>query len=251
MTTDFYHVLNGDALAERFPLPGVAGELIVARECLVEGDVGGKDLEEIFATRARFIAQEDGVDELEYFNGVATEFRSLLDIPDDADVALWFEDDLFCQVNFWFVCHVLQLRGLEGLRVSLVRPSEEHRYGFGRMGEEALVAAFHGRADIAEHVAGLAGLWEAYQSGDLEALRARSRPLAASLPFLDEAVEAHIDRFPADGGPGRPERTLLAIMEETGDPGFVPVVVEFWRREPVYGFGDTHVKRMYDRLKSR
>lgn len=243
-----FHILNGDALAACLPLSDLPGKIIVAREALVDGDVQGADLETFFSTRARFIAEEYG-GEADYFENVASEFRAVLRIPPGSEAALWFEEDLFCQVNLWFVSHLLNMRGLDGLQVSLVRPPAEHRYGFGGMGASALVTAFQARVDISGQVAGLAGLWTAYQSGDLAALREKSRPLAASFPFLEDAVEAHIDRFPEDGGPGRPERTLMAILDETGDPGFGPVFLEFWRREAVYGFGDTQVRRIYDRLK--
>ena len=49
-----YHVLNGDALSAQFP-EGIEGERIVARECLVDGPVGGKDLDAFFQTRAAFL----------------------------------------------------------------------------------------------------------------------------------------------------------------------------------------------------
>ena len=49
------HILNGDALKSQFP-SSIQGELIVARECMVDGDVSGNSPEEVFATRARFMS---------------------------------------------------------------------------------------------------------------------------------------------------------------------------------------------------
>jgi hypothetical protein len=42
-----YHILNGDALKGQFPSE-IPGQLIVARECLVDGDVSGESLSEFF-----------------------------------------------------------------------------------------------------------------------------------------------------------------------------------------------------------
>ena len=55
-----YHILNGDALVDRFVTTGIEGEVVIARECLIEGDLSGKDLEEFFKVRAAYLAQTYG-----------------------------------------------------------------------------------------------------------------------------------------------------------------------------------------------
>jgi hypothetical protein len=35
------------------------------------------------------------------------EIEKITSIPDNAEVCLWFENDLFCQVNMWFVLSLL------------------------------------------------------------------------------------------------------------------------------------------------
>ncbi|MEJ2006462.1 MAG: hypothetical protein P8X57_16220 [Cyclobacteriaceae bacterium] len=49
-----YHILNGDSLKAQFP-KDIDGEIIVARECLVDGEVQSDDLKELFKIRASFI----------------------------------------------------------------------------------------------------------------------------------------------------------------------------------------------------
>ena len=53
------HILNGDCLLEQFP-EEIMGSRIVCRECLVDGDVQGSDLEEFFRIRAEFISNLHG-----------------------------------------------------------------------------------------------------------------------------------------------------------------------------------------------
>ena len=51
-----YHVLNGDSLTERFLATGIQGEVVVARECLIEGDLNGDSISEFWLTRANYLS---------------------------------------------------------------------------------------------------------------------------------------------------------------------------------------------------
>ena len=102
-----YHILNGDALKEQFP-KDLEGEIIVARECLVEGELKANGLDEFFKIRASFISRSFENNSIQdYYQRTASEFQKILDIKDNAEINLWFEDDLFCQVNFWFIVHLI------------------------------------------------------------------------------------------------------------------------------------------------
>ena len=97
------HILNGDALREQFPA-SVEGELIVARECLVVGDVSGNDLKDFYENRAKDLLKSYGTPISEYFSKVVPEYEKIRKLRVNSTVNLWFEDDLFCQVNLWFCC---------------------------------------------------------------------------------------------------------------------------------------------------
>jgi hypothetical protein len=43
----------------------------------------------------------------DYLNKTVTEFEKLNHLPDHSEVCLWFENDLFCQANMWFVISIL------------------------------------------------------------------------------------------------------------------------------------------------
>ena len=59
-----YHILNGDALLDFFPESILSGEIIVARECLVDGPQDGETPEAFWETRANFIAGEYGEEKI-------------------------------------------------------------------------------------------------------------------------------------------------------------------------------------------
>ena len=101
-----YQILNGDSLKQQLP-KDILGEIIVARECLVDGSVEGNDLDELFRIRSKFLSQNYGGTEQDYYLKTVSEFQKIEHITPNSDINLWFEEDLFCQVNFWFIIHLL------------------------------------------------------------------------------------------------------------------------------------------------
>ena len=243
-----YHILNGDALKSQFP-PSIIGEVIVARECFVEGDVKGENLEELYATRAKFIGLNYDASPEEYHEKVVLEFRKIQNIESEAEINLWFEDDLFCQVNLWFVLNLLQESEKDN-PIFLVRPKVHTRYGFGGLNTEELISIYKNRISLRD-ISTLATLWKFYQGDNVEELLLKAESLSDSYPFILDATKAHIDRIPKEGYLGRPTETLKKIMKELGSEDFGPIFQAFCERESIYGFGDSQVKRLLDAIKNQ
>jgi len=246
-----YHILNGDALAYQFPLEG---EVIVCRECLIDGDLSGADLPAFFKSRAAYISGTFEEREESYYEGVVPEFEKILRISAGSEINLWFEDDLFCQANLWFVFSLIAA-GPDDLKIYRVFPEipegENHWRGFGFPDVTLLHKAFAKRKRLtAEDLSQGRQLWGAYQSGDLETLKKLAAQASEGFNLLTEVVEAHAERFSADGGLGRPEKTVKKIME-TRTSDFHHLFSYFFLEEGIYGFGDTQVKAIYDRLRAQ
>jgi hypothetical protein len=114
-----YHILNGDALLAQFPSE-IAGERLVFRECLVDGPVLPREGQELWQLREAFILQnypEASVDD--YKKKVYEEIIKIQSIPAESKIYCWFEEDLFCQVNLWFLFNYLMTHPAE---VHLVLP---------------------------------------------------------------------------------------------------------------------------------
>lgn len=243
-----YHILNGDSLKNQFP-ESIKGEIIVARECLVDGNVQGKNLEELFYTRAQFISNNyQGYTEQDYYDKTVREFQKIQRIPEDAEVNLWFEDDLFCQVNFWFTIYLLSNEKPEN-PAFLIRPITHTQYGFGGLKNEELIYAYENRLLLTTWDK-LVDLWKWYQNDDHENLIKTAKGLENRYPFILSAVEAHLDRIPKGGFPGRPIQSLIEIIQELETEEFGPVFSEFNKREAIYGFGDLQVKRLLGKIKN-
>ncbi|NJO88744.1 MAG: DUF1835 domain-containing protein [Chloroflexia bacterium] len=242
-----YHILNGDSLKEQFPSE-IKGELIVARECLVDGDVQGNNLEQFFLTRAKFISTSYSYyTEQDYFEKTVPEFEKIMAIQKDSEINLWFEDDLFCQVNFWFVISLLH--SVHSNNIFLVRPKEHSAYGFGGLNKDELILCYKNRQLITQ-TGKISALWNAYQLNNTEKMISISREIENTYPFVLPAVQAHVDRIPTNGSPGRPIHTIISIMKDLKTKEFAPVFKEFCKRESIYGFGDLQVKRLFDEIIS-
>jgi hypothetical protein len=238
-----YHILNGDALKDQFPST-INGEKLVARLCLVDGPVEGATVEELFASRAKFIAEHyPEFTEADYFNYVL-DTRRIKEIPENSTINLWFEDDLFCQVNFWFILDFINKD--RNYTLHLVRPMQHSEYSFGGMNEDELVQAFENKIQITETDQKiLKQFWKAYQENDLLELLMLAQDLKDKFPFLTPAIYAHLDRL---SEPSRPKTSLTKIMKELNTDKFGLVFQAFCQKEGIYGFGDLQVKRIYNEI---
>ena len=80
-------------MKNHFP-QNLSGDLIVARECLVDGAVNVSDLSEFFRMRAQFIGDSyEGYTQEDYFKKTLSEFERMRMMSDDSEINLWFEDD--------------------------------------------------------------------------------------------------------------------------------------------------------------
>ena len=106
--TNTLHILNGDVSADILTNSSIEGDIIVWREMLCEGELHkniGSD--EFWKSRYNFFQNEIGIEKLDYFDKTIRELVKLEDLSDYKSVFLWFEFDLFCQVNLMALCTFL------------------------------------------------------------------------------------------------------------------------------------------------
>lgn len=241
------HVLNGDALLERFPA-AIPGLRIVAREALSEGPLGGNTLKAFFDGRATYLNEKYGTPSSFYYQQTVTEFQRLQGIDKDARVFLWFEDDVFCQLNCWFVTYLLVHSGHSG-SCFVVRPPNHTPYSFGGLDEGALLNCFRSKPLPLDTIA-VAQLWQKLSTGDLNAATQCAAILPKEYHFLQSALQAYLEAFPGKGQPGRPKSTLIRIVADLKTSDFSSVFHEFSNREPIYGYSDLQVMQLLNQLRA-
>ena len=127
-----YHVLPGDSLVETFEKTNLEGEIIVCRECLIEGDLKAKNLEDFWNVRENYLTKNFPQKENFYAENVRGEFEKLLAVSPGDEINLWFEYELFCQSNLWFCLSLLNGKDIEIFRVAPVVRNENNLWkGFG------------------------------------------------------------------------------------------------------------------------
>jgi hypothetical protein len=248
MTT--YHILNGDCLADQLRKTNTNHDFMVCRECLIDGNLNAASLSDFWTIRAKYFADNYNIPARGYFNKTVSEFEKINLIPDNSEVCLWFENDLFCQVNMWFVISILS--GHPTFKIFRVFPVPENDEdiwkGFGSASPKKLEQAYNSKIQFTPHDIELGkGLWAAYQNDDFEKLKELALSQSGCFEYLEEVCQAHIDRFPPDKTAGRPDRIVKEIIE-TRSEEFQIVFLEFTKREGIYGFGDLQLKIIYDRV---
>lgn len=242
-----YHILNGDALKSQFPRQ-LAGELIICREVLMDGPLEAHSSDEFYAKRAEFLNDNFGGDiGINYEKTILPEFQKIHNFKKDSVINLWFEDDLFCQVNLWYVCNLIS-ENRNNFDTHLIRPQEHSRYGFGGLDESSLVETYHRKTKIND-VHRFAELWQLYKENAFEGLHTAGKKLSIEYPFVLPAIEAHLDRIPSEGYAGRPIESLKSIINELGVCEFSVVFKEFCVRESIYGYGDLQVKILLESIQ--
>lgn len=237
------HVLPGDSLVAPFEKTNLEGEIVVCRECLIDGSFKSDNLNDFWRERENYLSAAYPKSDNFYLEYVKTEFEKLLNVSANDEINLWFEYELFCQTNMWFCLSLLKDKNVEIFRVApIVRAENDLWKGFGNLGESDLEKCFANRIEFGDEDILLgANLWEAFQSKDTRRLKDLSQTQSACFPHLKEVCQAAIQLQ------SRPKARLQAIVS-AGENDFYKVFEEFSKTEGIYGFGDLQVKRIYDEI---
>lgn len=239
-----YHILNGDALAEKFPSKEILGQVVVIREAFIEGPLSIIFSDEFWEKRIDFVIHTYEAEKELYENQFLSQLRILDTIRADDKVYLWFEDDLFCLVNLLFTTVYLSRRTNPTLYRVFPEKDDKRWKGFGHVHEKDIIHLFEHAVAIHDDDIKLAEqLWEAYIADDRGRLKVLSFSDTYAFRFLPQVIQAHLDRNPEDGSTGRPQQTLIDILNE-GKTNFYEIFDDFWKKEAIYGFGDLQVYNM-------
>jgi hypothetical protein len=249
------HITNGDSTAGTLRLTGLPGEVLPWREDLVSGPVPqGLTQEEWLSLRARFLSGAYG-DAEEIRADLLLQEDKLRSFQTHDEVVLWFEHCLFCQTMLIYLLNWFSGQDLADTKLTLICvnqfPGKPHFRGLGELNADELASLFDTRRKITDAELTLAAqAWAAYTSASPSALSALTKNDTGALPFLHDALTAHLARFPSvKNGLGLVENTALAVVAG-GTKDFFELFNEFWAAEPVYGLGDLQFCAALQRLTS-
>jgi hypothetical protein len=160
------------------------------------------------------------------------------------EAILWFEHDLFCQINLTYLLDWFSKQSMGKTRLSLICvgefPGVEDFRGLGQLTGEQLASLFDRRQEVTDAELSLAArAWAVYCSTDPEEISRLIDEDTSAMPFLGHALPLHLLRFPSvKNGLGRVENTALEMISR-GAIGFKSLFARFGKAEPVYGMGDS------------
>jgi hypothetical protein len=248
------HIHNGDSTAGTMREAGFPGEHFAFCEALATGPTPqGLSKEDWFATRAEFLAGDSGPDAIAIQRDLAAIDSALANAGKHEEIILWFEHDLFCQVNLAYLLDRFARQGSGGARLSLVCigafPGVANFRGLGQLTAQQMASLFDTRHAVTEAELNLAQkAWAAFCSPEPPNLERLLAEDTAAMPFLRGAIEQHLARFPSvENGLGRAENRLLGFLSD-GVTDFSPLCVAFFNDQPAYGLGDSQIWRDLKRM---
>src|SRR6266850_325079 len=240
------HILNGDSTELTLKQTSVAGEYFSFRDALINGPAPSVDGKEWRHLRAQHLAESYGADLGGCERDLAIQEETLSSFSQHDEVVLWFEHDLFCQLNLLYLLYWFAGVELGRMRLSLINigefPGRKSFRGLGELNVDELASLFPQRQEVSgDELTLAAAAWAAYRSSDPTEIGTVLETDTSSLPFLKSAFEAHLRRFPSTrNGLGRIENTGLKLID-TGPEKFIDLFPKFTEAEPVYGLGDAQL----------
>ncbi|WP_312324380.1 DUF1835 domain-containing protein [Soonwooa sp.] len=226
-----FHILNGDCLAATLDKVVDKSQMIIWRECLIEGPV--KE-ENFWINRQYFIAQTYAESEIGYQEKVLSEFQKFENIEEGSAIYFWFEDDVFCQLNFWFLLSEVK----KDLKLFRVFPKEESWDGFANLEATDFENQIKTAIEISERDIALAKkLWKAFSDNDLEELKSLSSENSKVFRKLHLIVDSIIDLKSSE------TKSELKYLSENYK-NFEDLCKEVKLKYGVFGFGDLQVKNL-------
>ena len=209
------HIANGHCTTRLIEAAGLPGRASIWADALHDGPVPDVPDDELVGVRAAFIA--DGLDATAA--EVEADLRRWRDAVDRHDaydeLVLWFEHDLFDQLNLIQLLTRIGRDRPVPKPVTLVSidsfPGHPDFKGLGELGPADIAALFAARRRVTpEQLTLAAEAWDAFRGlvrHRLESFLARD---TSALPYLAPALHRYLEELPSDGdGLTRSERRLL------------------------------------------
>ena len=249
------HITNGDSSASSLLQTGIEGRFLPWRDVLHDGPVpAGLSDEELRKVRARFISDQGWGG----YESVLAEFEKrdlvLENIDEHDPIILWFEHDLYDQLQLIQILDRLGRKKLASGRVSLICidrfPGVERFTGLGQLTPDQLKTLWPERVPLEfptfEHAT---RVWNAFCSHDPTQLSQWAfNDATHGLTFLSNTLLRHLEEFPSThNGLSRTEQTIHenSTFERRHWTGLFEEVNE--SEESPY-LGDTSFKGILDRL---
>jgi hypothetical protein len=207
------HVTNADPVLYLFKKAGIVGTHVAWRDPLNEGPVpAGLSLEATSAIRARYLSERGYGNPIKLTYGFEKRDAQIRKASDFEEIVLWFEHDLFDQLQLLQILTTLDDLELESGRASIIQ-SDQY---LGSMTAEEVSSLLPRRRPVTPATSKSARrAWQRFTSPSPGDLLAAAREDAIGLPFLRAALVRLCEEYPLRGdGLSRSQRQALLSVAQ-------------------------------------
>ena len=249
------HITNGDILTNKLNTLKLEGDIITWREMLCEGktetNVGS---ESFWKTRFEFLNKNYKISKTWFIDKTLKEYRTLCNHKQEDRIVLWFDFDLFDQINMLAVISWLKTHRPYA-EISLVSSEGEEDsldiLGLGELTDEQLRKLYTNRTLLTQDDIEYADyVWQLYCSDNPIRLENLKDFDSFQFSHLSVAIEAHLMRFPTiRNGLNEVENNILRLARSAKPKTKLELLNTVLRNQGRYGFGDTQYERVITKLK--
>jgi hypothetical protein len=210
------HITNGESVTGTFRQVKLPGIYLAWNDVLHDGPVPQTEtLSELSDVRARALAGFGWSDYEKMRAGFSLRDQTLIDFGKHEDVVLWFEHDLYDQLQLLQLLAWFAQQDLTGVNLDLIQidshPAVRPFHGLGQLSGTQLARLFPMRNHVtAEQKAIASDAWHAFCSSDPTSLLAFAKRTHPEMPFLCAAMLRFFEEYPwTTDGLSRNERQVL------------------------------------------
>ncbi|MGH7652984.1 MAG: DUF1835 domain-containing protein [Gemmatimonadaceae bacterium] len=247
--TQRLNITNGDSAVSTLNEAGIPGKVIAWRDVLHEGPVDSSlTLEALSKRRARFISTM-GWGDFAHVSGSFAERDRMIEHLDYFDeVVLWFEDDLYDQLQLIQLLDFFARGAARKKKLSLIQVD-----GYiPPLSAAKLKELDDARRPVtAEQFALAQRVWKIFGSSDPTAIVELLGQNTSALPYLGAGLKRHLEEFPSsENGLSRSEREALTVIAE-GHATPVSSFLEVAKKQESIFLGDIIFYSYLERLSGK
>ncbi|MGH7603851.1 MAG: DUF1835 domain-containing protein [Gemmatimonadaceae bacterium] len=247
--TQRLNITNGDSAVATLSEAGISGKIIAWRDVLHEGPVDSSlTLEALSKQRARFISAMGWGDFAHVSGNFAERDRMIEHLDYFDEVVLWFEDDLYDQLQLIQLLDFFARGPARKKKLSLIQVDGYIPPLSGaklKELDEARRPVTAEQFDLAQRA------WKIFGSQDPTAIVEMLGQNRTALPYLRAALKRHLEEFPStENGLSRSEREALTAIGE-GHATPVSAFLEVAKKQESIFLGDIIFYSYLERLSGK
>jgi DNA-binding transcriptional MerR regulator len=235
------HITNGESAGNTLRQTALGGAVLPWQDVLHEGPVPALPRQKLLRARARFLADCGWGREQALLSSLERRDRQLLEaLRDNLEVVLWFEHDLYDQLQLLDVLALAHTEVAAPPELIVIGsfPGKPSFAGLGELTASELETLWPSRRLAASAPLERAtSVWAAVQAPEPTALNEWATRESAELPFLAPALRRLLEELPApsDGLSGTERRGLQVVAAGACTPPAAFVAAQRLEEDPFIG----------------